>query len=369
MQFAFTEEQDQFRDAVARFCRDHSPTSAVRTCMQDDAGYDPDVWHRICIDLGLVGLHLPEDHGGAGFSPVELGIVMEEFGRNLMCAPYFASSVLAASAISRYATQSEIDELLPQLLGGERIAALAIDEQGNDFERNTFSVGADSDADGQHYTLSGRKSFVLDGYTADLLLVVASTDHGPALFAVAPQASGLSRRNLQALDPTRKLAEIVFQQTPARLLGTPGIDLTPLYDLALVALANEMVGGAQALLDSAVAYTKLRVQFGRAIGSFQAIKHRLADLLLEVEMAKSAAYQAAQALAEGESSSQFASLAKAAASEAYLQAGIACIQLHGGVGFTWENDTHLWFKRAKASEVFLGTPHHHRERMLRAQGL
>jgi alkylation response protein AidB-like acyl-CoA dehydrogenase len=172
------------------------------------------------------------------------------------------------------------------------------------------------------------------------------------------------------MDPTRKLAEIEFVAAPARLLGVEGhAPLAQVFDAVLIALAHEMIGGAQAMLDSAVAYTRLRVQFGRPIASFQAIKHRCADLLVEVELAKTAVYQAAQLLADGADATAAASQAKAAAAEAYMHAARECIQFHGGIGFTWENDTHLWFKRAKSSEVFLGTPREHRERMLQAMGV
>jgi len=368
MAFSFTDDQEQFRDIVARFCRDKSPTTAVRAQMATDRGYDSAVWQQLCQELGLAGIHIPENKGGAGFGPVELGIVMEELGRSLLCAPYFSSAVLAATAIAEAGSQAQCEQLIPPIVDGSTTAALAISEVDGEFsveELSTLAIGA---SDG--YTLSGTKRFVVDGHNANLLVVAAAAESGPALFTVAADSAGLERTAAPAMDPTRKLADITFANTPAERLGDgKPLDLTPIYDTALVALANEMAGGAQALFDSAVEYTKLRVQFGRTIGSFQAIKHRLADLLLEVEGAKSAAYQAAQAMAAGEAVTETASLAKACASEAFLSAAIQCIQLHGGIGFTWENDTHLWFKRAKSSEVFLGTPAHHRERMLQAMGV
>lgn len=368
MAFSFTDDQEQFRDIVARFCRDKSPTKKIRELMDTELGFDADVWQQMCMEVGLTGIHIEENKGGSGFGAVELAIVMEEFGRSLMCAPYFSSAVLAATAIADTATQAQCDHWLPKLVDGSQRAALAVGETDSQIDLDQVATTASKTTDG--HVLTGSKKFVVDGHSADLIVVAANTEIGAALFLVNAQAAGLERKLVASMDPTRKLAELTFSDTPAEQLGKgQPLDLTNVLDTGLVALANEMVGGAQALLESATEYTKLRVQFGRTIGSFQAIKHRLADLLLEVELAKSAAYQAAQAMAAGEQVSEMASLAKAAASDAYLSAAIACIQLHGGIGFTWENDTHLWFKRAKSSEVFLGTPHQHRERMLQAIGV
>ncbi|MBV8454333.1 MAG: acyl-CoA dehydrogenase, partial [Deltaproteobacteria bacterium] len=226
--------------------------------------------------------------------------------------------------------------------------------------------------------LDGTKSYVVDGHVAELLIVAARAPktvghEGLALFTLGANASGVERRLLQSMDPTRKIARIEFHGVHANLLGNLNDGAKPILrtlDQAAIALANEMVGGAQALLDSAVNYAKLRVQFGRTIGSFQAIKHRLADMLLEVELAKSAAYYAAQATAADDPEwPALASLAKAAASETYLHTAVECIQIHGGIGFTWDNDTHLWFKRAKSSEVFLGQPSYHREVLMQRWGV
>ena len=226
---------------------------------------------------------------------------------------------------------------------------------------------------GDGYTLSGEKHFVVDGHTADLIVVVArapgtSGNEGVSFFSVNSEAAGLDRALLASMDPTRKLAKLRFDNTPAALLGSEG-EGAKAFELTLaqasIALANEMAGGAERLFESAVEYTQMRMQFGRAIGSFQAIKHKLADMLLEVELAKSAAYGAAQAAAEGsDETPALASLAKAALSDAYLQTAANTIQLHGGIGFTWDNDTHLWFKRAKSSEVLLGDATYHRELLM-----
>lgn len=372
IQFAFTDEQEQFRSAIRRFLNDKSPTTEVRRLMVTPEGYDPAVWRQLSDELALPGIHLPEQYGGAGFGMVELCIVTEELGRALLCAPYFSTAVLAANAILNAGTEAQKASLLPDLASGTRRATLAVTELNGDWALSSIELLATPVANG--YRLDGAKSFVVDGHVAELLVVAARLpdtvgDDGIALFTLDADASGVERRLLESMDPTRKLARIDFHGAPAQLLGSPDDGAKALartLDQAAIALANEMVGGAQKLLDSAVDYAKVRVQFGRTIGSFQAIKHRLADLLLDVELAKSAAYYAAQAAAVDDPEwSALACLAKAAASETYLRAAIECIQLHGGIGFTWDNDTHLWFKRAKSSEVFLGQPSYHRELLMR----
>jgi alkylation response protein AidB-like acyl-CoA dehydrogenase len=371
VQFAFTDEQQQFRSAVRRFLSDKSPTTEVRRLMATAEGYDPAVWRQLSAELALPGIHIPEQYGGAGFGMIELCIVTEEFGRALFCAPYFSTAVLAANAIMNAAADAQKSKLLPDLAGGSRLATLAVTEPNGRWDIDGIEMTATSDADG--YQLNGVKSFVVDGHTADLLVVAARAGGKPGLFAIEGNANGVARQRLDSMDPTRKIARIEFKGARAELLGnlddgTPALRRT--MDQAAIALANEMVGGAQTMLDSAVDYSKLRVQFGREIGSFQAIKHKLADLLLEVELAKSAAYYAAQAAAiEDPEWPALASLAKASASETYLRSAIDCIQIHGGIGFTWDNDTHLWFKRAKSSEVFLGQPSYHRELLMQRWGV
>jgi alkylation response protein AidB-like acyl-CoA dehydrogenase len=371
IQFAFTDEQEQFRSALRRFLEDKSPTTEVRRLMETADGYNPEVWRQLSIELALPGIHLPQDYGGAGFGMVELGIVMEESGRSLLCAPYFSSAVLAANAILNAGTKAQKATLLTPIARGERLATLAVTELNGDWEPRAIELKATAVSDG--YLLDGTKSYVVDGHIAEFLVVAARTpptagSAGLALFTVPGDGRGIERRLLKTMDATRKLARIDFQGTHAELLGT--LDdgaraLSRTLDQAAVALANEMVGGAQAVLESAVNYAKLRVQFGRTIGSFQAIKHKCADMLLDVELAKSAAYAAAQSAAVDDPEwPALACIAKAAASEAYLRAAADCIQIHGGIGFTWDNDTHLWFKRAKSSEVFLGLPSYHRELLM-----
>jgi len=376
IQFAFTDEQEQFRSAVRRFLNDKSPTTEVRRLMATAEGYDPAVWRQLSEDLALPGIHVPEQYGGAGFGMVELCIVTEELGRALLCAPYFSTAVLAANAILKAGTEEQKSALLPEIAKGARLATLAVTEPDGNWDPAGIKAVATPDSDG--YRLDGVKSFVVDGHLAELLIVAARAPkttglEGLALFTLDANATGVERRLLESMDPTRKIARIDFRGAHAKLLGKLDDGAEPILrtlNRAAIALANEMVGGAQTLLDSAVNYAKLRVQFGRTIGSFQAIKHKLADMLLDLELAKSAAYYAAQAAAAADPEwPALASLAKAAASETYLHTAAECIQIHGGIGFTWDNDTHLWFKRAKSSEVFLGQPSYHRELLMQRWGV
>ena len=376
MQFSFSAEQEEFRGVLRRFLEERSPTAEVRRLMETPEGFDREVWKQACSDLGLSGIHLPEEYGGQGFGFVELGIALEESGRALLCAPFFASAVLAANAVLLGATEAQRKEILPAIASGETIATLALTEPDGRWEVPAIALTATPTSDG--WRLDGTKSFVLDGHTADQIVVAArlpdttGTD-GIGLFVVPGDAAGLDRRLLPTLDATRKLARLAFSGVPAEPLGEPGTGAEALertLDLASIGLASEMVGGAQKVLEQTTEYAKVRVQFGRPIGSFQAIKHRLAELLLEVELAKSAAYFAAQAAAADDPElPALASLANACCSDGYRNVASESIQIHGGVGFTWENDTHLYFKRARSSELFLGDPAAQRERMLAKWGI
>jgi alkylation response protein AidB-like acyl-CoA dehydrogenase len=371
MQFSFTSEQEEFRSVLRRFLEEKSPPSLVRRLMETEAGWERESWRDLNQQLGLTAVPVPEAYGGQGFGPVELGIVLEEMGRALLCAPYFASTVLAATAIVQAGTEAQKRALLPDIASGETIATLAFTEPTGRWDADGIEMRATRTGSG--YRLEGMKSFVLDGHTADLIVVVARSEAGLSFFTIPGDAPGLTRRALKVLDPTRKLARLEFRGVEAELLGQDGAGAEPFartMTLAAVGLANEMVGGAEKLRQSALDYANLRVQFGRTIASFQSMKHKQADMLVDVELAKSAAYCAAQAAAEGDAElPAIASLAKASAAEAYMQTAIHTIQIHGGIGFTWDNDTHLWFKRAKSSEVFLGDPAYHRELMLRGWGV
>ena len=368
MEFAFTEEQEAFRDSVKRFAEEKSTSEDVRRLMETEEGYDESTWDILSTELAVTGLIIPEEFGGSGFGATELGIVMEQFGRSLICVPFFSSSVMAASALIINGSESDKNKWLPAIAAGGAKGTLCVSERSGSWDESAIQTTASKNDD--QYLLNGEKHFVLDAHVSDFLIVASRLDNRTALFTLDPKDDRVQIKLEQGMDQTRKICTVTMKDAPAQVLGADKpAALEEIFDRSIVALSHEMIGGAQKLLDSAIEYTKLRVQFGRSISSFQAIKHRLADLLLEVELAKSACYHAAYEIDKQQNSSEAASHAKAQASEAYLNSAIQCIQLHGGVGFTWENDTHLWFKRAKSSEVFLGSPHEHRERMLRASGI
>jgi alkylation response protein AidB-like acyl-CoA dehydrogenase len=369
--FAFSEEQEELRKSVRRFLEDKSPESEVRRLMETTEGYDPAVWKQMGEQLGLQGLAIPEEYGGSGYTYVELIVVLEEMGRALLCAPYFSTVALAANALLVAGDEGARKEFLPGIASGETIATLAFTEDSGRWDEAGITMEATRSGEG--YSLSGHKMFVLDGHTADVIVVAARSGGGVSLFAVAGDASGLSRTPLSTMDQTRKQARLEFDNTPARLVGAEGqgwATLSKVLDLAAVALAAEQVGGAQKVLEMSVEYAKNRVQFGRPIGSFQAIKHKCADMLLEVESAKSAAYYAGWAAAEdNDELPVVASLAKAYCSDAYFHATAENIQIHGGIGFTWEHPAHLYFKRAKSSELLFGDPSYHRELLAQRIGI
>ena len=371
MNFAFTEEQEELRNTIRAFLEAKSSEEAVREQMETEDGFDPAVWSQMAEQMGLQGLHIPEEYGGSGFGYVELGIVLEEMGRALLCAPFFSSVVLAANTLIQSGDDAAKQRYLPGIASGETIATLAFTEPSGKWDESGITMEATASGDG--YTLSGTKSFVLDGHTANLIIVAAKTGAGTSLFAVDGDAAGLTRTALSTMDQTRKQAKLEFDNTPATLIGEEGKGwdvLQTVLDLAAVSLAAEQVGGAQKVLEMAVDYAKVRVQFGRPIGSFQAIKHKCADMLLEVESAKSAAYYGMWCASEmNDELPSTASLAKAYCSEAYFHAAAENIQIHGGIGFTWEHPAHLYFKRAKSSELLFGDPTYHREQLAQRIGI
>jgi alkylation response protein AidB-like acyl-CoA dehydrogenase len=374
MNLGVTTEQRELRESVRRFLTERAPLTRVRELMETAAGTDPDVWRQASAQLGLPGIAVPEEYGGAGFSFAEQAIVLEELGAALFTGPYLASAVLAAAALLASDDEEAMKDLLPGIAAGETVATLAFTEDGGSWDPASIRLAATKTTE-NGWRLNGHKSFVLDGHSADLILAVAATetDGQLSLFAVTSTAEGLTRRALPTLDQTRKLARLSFNHTPARLVGEPGAARAALdhaLDVAAVALAAEQLGGAQRALDMAVAYAKVRQQFGRPIGSFQAIKHRCADLLLEVESLRSAVGYAAAAVAAGSTEVPvLAPLLKAYASDVYSHVAGENIQIHGGIGFTWEHDAHLYLKRAKASELFLGDASYHRERLATRIGL
>jgi alkylation response protein AidB-like acyl-CoA dehydrogenase len=364
-------EQEELRASVRRFLADRVPITAVRELMEAADGGDPAVWQMAGEQLGLQGLAIPEEYGGSGFSFAEQAIVLEELGAALYGGPYLASAVLAANALLASSDEAAKKAYLPGIASGEVIATLAFTEEDGSWEPDATRLAATATDAG--WRLDGRKSFVLDGHTAGLILVVGRTAAGLSLFAVQADAEGLARTGLATLDQTRKLARLDFDGVAVTLIGADGEGqevLARTLDIAAIAQAAEQLGGAQRALDMAVEYAKVRHQFGRPIGSFQAIKHRCADLLLEVESLRSAVAYAAAAVAEDSAEiPAVAALVKAYASDVYFHVAAENIQIHGGIGFTWEHDAHLYFKRAKASELFLGDAALHRERLATRIGL
>ncbi len=367
MNFAFTEEQEQLREFVRSFMTEKSSEEAVREQMETEAGYDQAVWKQMAEQMGLQSLVIPEEYGGQGFTFVELGVVLEEMGRALLCAPFF-SGVLASLAVLHSGDDAAKAAHLPGIASGETIATLAYTEENGKWDES--AITATADADGK---ITGTKSFVLDGHTADLLIVAAKSAAGTSLYAVKGDDAGVSATALATMDQTRKQAKVELNGAQGTLIGEDGKGwdtLSTVLDLAAVALAAEQVGGAQFVLEMAVQYAKDRVQFGRPIGSFQAIKHKCADMLLEVESAKSAAYYGLWCASEmNDELASTASLAKAYCSDAYFHAAAENIQIHGGIGFTWEHPAHLYFKRAKSSELMFGDPAYHRELLAQRIGL
>ena len=378
MKLAYSSEQRELAESVRRFLADRVPLTRVRELMDNQDGTDEKVWAYAGSQLGLQGLAIPEQYGGAGFTFAEQAIVLEELGAALYPGPYLASAVLAASALLASSDETAKQDLLPGIASGEVVATLAFTEDDGSWEPEDIALAATQDAAGG-WVLDGHKSYVLDGHGAGLILVAGRTSgqgqdaSALSMFAVPADAPGLDRTALPTLDQTRKMARLVFASVPARLIGAPGeagAVLAKTLDVAAIALAAEQLGGAQRALDMAVAYAKVRHQFGRPIGSFQAIKHRCADLLLEVESLRSAVGYAAAAVAEDSSEvPAVAALVKALASETYFHVAAENIQIHGGIGFTWEHDAHLYFKRAKASELFLGDASYHRERLAARIGI
>jgi len=371
MNFAFSDEQEELRASVRRFLADKSPEAEVRRLMDTTEGYDPAVWSQMADQLGLQSLTIPEEFGGSGFTYVELTVVLEEMGASLLCAPFFSTVALAANALMTSGDDDAKKNFLPGIASGETIATLAITEDNGKWDFSGIECAATQEGNG--WILNGHKMFVLDGHVANLIIVAARTAAGVSLFIVEGDAAGLVRAPLPTMDQTRKQARLEFSGTPATLIGLDGgaeAGLSKTLDLAAIALAAEQVGGAQRVLDASVEYAKTRIQFGRPIGSFQAIKHKCADMLLEVESAKSAAYYAAWAAAEdSDELPVVASLAKSYCSEAYFHAAAENIQIHGGIGFTWEHPAHLYFKRAKSSELLLGDPSYHRELLAQRIGI
>ena len=372
MDFGFSAEQDMLRQIARDFLAENCPMALVRQLMDDERGYNPELW-KAMADLGWLGLAFPEAYGGQGLGFVDLTVILEEMGAVLLPSPFFASVLLAGQTILLGGSEAQKHDYLPKIADGSLLATLALTEPSGRFDaQGVADVKASPTA--EVFSLSGTKLFVPDAHVADVLVVAARTkesgdkSYGISLFLVDRNAPGVSVTLLKTMDQTRKQCEVVFENVTVgrdRLLGMLDMGwpvLQKVLNIATAALCAEMVGGAQRVLDISVAYAKERVQFGRPIGSFQAIKHKCAEMMLQVESAKSAAYYAAWAVDEDVSETPLAvSMAKAYCSDAYRYTAGEGIQVHGGIGFTWEHDMHLYFKRAKYSEFTFGDATHHRE--------
>jgi len=359
-------DHDDLREAVRGFLRARSPSAAVRAAMESPSGYDEQVWQQLAGEMGLPGIAVPEEFGGAGAGMRELAVVFEEMGASLLCSPFFATVALAVSALLTSGDRDAIGKLLPGFVDGSTTATLILNDALGPWNPESVTLTARPATGG--FLVDGDAPMVLDGHTADVVLLAARTEAGISLLAVESTAPGLQHERLASLDRTRRIARLRFDDVPATLIGTDGAGAAALArtsDLALVALGAEQVGAAQRCLDMAVDYAKNRIQFGRAIGSFQAVKHRCADMLVAVEGARSAAIHAAEVGDDPDSAELpiAASVAKMACSEALLQAAFDSMRIHGGIGFTWEHDAHLYMRRAKASQLMFGSPDMHAQRL------
>jgi alkylation response protein AidB-like acyl-CoA dehydrogenase len=368
-------ELAELRDSVRDFLAAKSSEERLRAAIETECGYDDSLWQQMAGQLGLPGLALPEEYGGDGFGFTELQVVLEEMGRFLVPSPFLASVVLAAGAILATGDEVATKAFLPGIASGKTTATLAVAEAAGQWSFDELAATALPSGDVGGWNLTGTKQFVMHGASADLLVVAANTEQGPGFFAVQAGASGLTRTALRTLDLTRPMATLQLTDTPATPIGAAGAAapaLEAVLDRAMTALAAEQAGAARACLEASASYARERYQFGRPIGSFQAVKHKCADMLVKVELAEAAATEATRA-ASGDPDAaplpQAAAVAHAVCSENFMFVAAENIQVHGGIGFTWEHPAHLYFRRAKASQLMFGGPGFYFEHLLRRSGL
>jgi alkylation response protein AidB-like acyl-CoA dehydrogenase len=373
MDFGFNADQEMLRATARKFFDNECTSDFVRARMAEDAGFTEDFWTKLA-EQGWLGLIYPEQYGGAGLGFVDLTVLMEEMGRSVMPGPFFSTVLLGGLSLLEAGSEAQKKEWLTKIAEGQARVTLAWTEPSARWD--AAGVTTTAKASGGGFTLSGTKLFVPDAHVAHALVVVARTsesqnaEHGVSLFVVPTNARGVSVTLLPTMDQTRKLCEVKLDDVavPASaLLGQKDGGWTPLARViqrATVALCAEMCGGAQKVLDMTAEYAKIRIAFGKPIGSYQGVKHKAADMLVDVENAKSLSYYAAWAVDENVPEAALAaSMAKAYASDAFRKVAGAGIQLHGGIGFTWEHDLHLYFKRAKSSEFTFGDATYHREKV------
>jgi alkylation response protein AidB-like acyl-CoA dehydrogenase len=379
MDIGFTEEQELLRDTARRFLESECNTQFVRRRMAEPAAVTDEFWQKLA-EQGWLGIIYPEEEGGSGLGLVDLIVLMEEMGRVVMPGPFLSTVLLGGAAIGDAGTPAQRQQWLPQIAAGTAKAALAWTEPNLRWDAAGITVRAREAAAG--FTLSGTKLFVGDAHLADILVVAARTrdgstmEDGVSLFLVPKDTPGLAITVLPTIDETRKLCEVRLDNVVLPMAALIGerhrgwIPLSRVIARATVALAAEMCGGAQRVLDMTVAYAKIRIAFGKPIGSYQGVKHQAADMLVAIENAKSLTYYAAWAMDQGLDEAPLAvSMAKAAASDMYRKVAGTGIQLHGGIGMTWEHDLQLYFKRARASEVAFGDATWHRERVAQLMSL
>jgi alkylation response protein AidB-like acyl-CoA dehydrogenase len=352
MQFGLSESQEFQKDSARKFFTGECPNAEVRRLMETDTAYDATLWSKL-THQGYTGIIFPEEYGGVGLGKVELMLLMEEAGRALLPGPFFSTVVLAGSVLDSAATAAHKKQYLEPICRGEVRSTVALVEDSANWDPRSLELTANNGK------LTGKKFFVSDAAVADFLLVIARD----GVFVVQSQARGLKISPMQGMDLTRKLYVVEFTDTPAEKISA-GPSLSRAFDIATAALAAELVGGMQHTLDLTVEYAKTRKQFGKPIGGFQAVQHQCADMYLETESSRSAVYYAGWALEENAPDAATAvSIAKMYASDAARTVGNRGIQIHGGMGFTWENDIHLYYRRAKASETAFGDATFHRERI------
>jgi alkylation response protein AidB-like acyl-CoA dehydrogenase len=372
MEVTLTDDQAEFQSVLRRFFAEKYPIDEVRRLIDSGEGFEPALWQEMAEQMGLIGLMMPEEYGGSGQGLREICVVLEEMGRCLYSGPYMSTAVLTPALLLCLGDKTAMQEVFPELAAGVKIATVALDE-GSAPVLNAGDINLAATRDKGNWSLTGEKAYVLDATVADLFFVPARTESGISIFCVEKGADGLTTTGLSTMDLARNLGRVCFNQTPARLIGEVGsadAALEKFLDLAAVALGAEQLGGAARVLDMAVEYAKLRFQFGRPIGSFQAIKHRCSEMLVKTESARSAVYYASWAAEQKPAEFPvLASLVKAYCSQMYLESTISNIQIHGGIGFTWEYPAHLYYRRAQGSEIMYGPAEHHREALLERMGV
>ena len=365
------EDLGQLRELVADFIGSKYPASEAVKQLDEDFHYDRAIWKALASELGLAGLGVDEASGGSGGGIEEVSTVFVELGRTLAPTPYFGTVGLASILLQQLPSSPVRDAALARIATGDTTATVAFCGSEGSWDLSDIPADA-SEADGV-WTLTGTRSFVIDGAESDLLLVPARTHDGISVFAVEADTPSLTRTSLRTLDLTRPQAHLAFAATPVTLLGEQGAASVPLeraLHLSIVALVSEQLGAAEYVLSSTIEYAKLRYQFGRPIGGFQAIKHKLADMVLDLERMKSAVGQLVELAASNVNElPTMVHLSKAFCSEAFFRIAAESVQIYGGIGFTWEHPAHLYFRRAKSTEQLLGTPEAHRESMLHTLGV